>query len=98
MSEQSRNMSVVSVFMNSADTEYEFGLPASTKVFIIHSRNGNAVRMSHMKGLVAGSHDPYFTLKASTAYSQDDLDIQLGQIMYVACSIADEVLEALIGQ
>ncbi len=94
-----KNLQIVTLPLGaSANVEVPFQFAIGTKSFIIHARNGNAVRMATQQGVVAASQEPYFTLKAGTVYTQDDLLIRdFTQKFYFACSVASEVLEIIQG-
>jgi hypothetical protein len=99
-SDKSKNLAIITIPLGTADTEKRWQFPIGMKTFVMHSRNGNEVRMATHPGIVADSNEPYFTLKANTAYSQDDLNIgniQPYPTLYFACPAADEVLEIIIG-
>jgi len=100
VSEKATTLIVATIKFDVADKEYAWQFPPGMKTFSMHSRSGNAVRISHTQGTVTPSVEPYFTLKANTAYSQDDLNIKSIQpppTFYFACSVATEVLEIIIG-
>lgn len=89
---------VVTVPLISMSTEYHYQFPVGTKRFDLHTRNGNAVRIATEPGKVAASNDPYFTLKADTAYSSEDLNIiDFSQTFYFACDADGEVVEMILG-
>ena len=86
---------VIYVPMASADTEYEFILQRGTKKFTMHMSTAVAVRIGFILDRVAGSHPPYFTLKANTSYFEDNLNLQEDIFVYVASSSASVVLQGI---
>jgi hypothetical protein len=100
ISEKASSLFIATVPLGTADNEVKWQFPVGMKTFVMHSRNGNAVRLATQPGLVTSSSEPYFTLKANTAYSQDDLNIgnvQPYPTFYLACAVANEVIEIIIG-
>jgi hypothetical protein len=99
VSDKIKHLSNGIVRFSVADTEYAYTFPVGTKAFVMHTRGGAAVRLSTEPGVVAsGTQDPRFTLKANTAYDQEDLLIpDTGQTFYFACAVAGEVLEIIVG-
>jgi hypothetical protein len=98
----SKNLYVVSVPLGAtANVEVRYQFPAGTKQIALHTRNGNAIRIASEPGKVAGSNDPYFTLKANNAYCTDNLntvgDPANVQAWYFACSVASEIVEIILG-
>jgi hypothetical protein len=78
-----------------ADTEYSQALPAGTKKFSIKTRDGTAFRSAFVTGKVAGPVDPYNTIPASTAYSEDGLKLT-SITLYLACAVAGKVAEITV--
>jgi len=100
-SDKAQRLRVATLQLGAANTETTWQLPPGINTFTLQSRGGNAVRMASQPGVVALSNDPYFTLKAGVVYSQDELDIALLQpaaVLYFSCSVANEVLELIIGE
>jgi hypothetical protein len=79
-----------------ADTEYDWEIPAGCKKFTMHCRDGTAFRISWLAGKVANSEEPYFTVKANTSYNEDNLDVEPGTRLYLACSSAAKVIEIIV--
>lgn len=96
---KAQKLYTASVPLGVANTEVRWQIPAGTKQFGLHTRNGNAIRIASEPGKVAGSLDPYFTLKANTALECTELDIPgtADMIWYFSCSVANEVVEIIIG-
>ena len=89
---------VANILFPVADAEVKWQFPIGTKRFVMHTRGGAAVRLGTEPGVVAGSVNPYFTLKAGCSYNEDDLGIEdFNEVFYFACSTAGEVLELIIG-
>ena len=82
--------------MTTADKEYEIAFPIGTKKFSIRMRSlSYAWRFSYDKGRVAGSTVPYNTVPASGEYYEEGVKMPEGVKLYVACSTAAQVLEAV---
>lgn len=87
--------SIANIEMPSANTEYSHMLPKGCKKFLLHSRDGTAFRLAFEQGKVATSTPPYFTIKANTAYSEDNLDIREDTWFYFACASTGKVVEII---
>jgi len=85
------------ISLGTADTQTSYQFPLSMKSFVLHARNGNELRMATTSGKVAGSVDPYFTLKSNTSYDNGDLNLSAAQTVYFSCSVDNEVIEIIIG-
>lgn len=83
------------ISMPEADTEYSQGLPAGTKKFLVHTRDGTAFRLAFVTGKVAQSIEPYFTIPVNSAYNEDFLGLS-GVTLYFASSSANLVMEILV--
>jgi hypothetical protein len=95
---KARHLQIAVIPFPTANTEVIWKFPLDTKRFTMHTRGGSAVRIANAPGLVAGSLDPYFTLKSYTAYSDEDLNIEdFTQTFYLACAVAGETLEIIMG-
>jgi hypothetical protein len=100
-SDKAVNLRITTIPLGLKDTEVKWQFTPGMKTFVLKTRNGNAVRMATDPGLVAISHDPFFTLNPLTVYSQDDLNIgnvQPYPTLYFACGVDNEVLELIIGE
>lgn len=96
--DKAKHLQIATIPFITANTEVKWQFPLGTKRFVMHTRSGSAVRMATERGKVAGSQDPYFTLKANTAYSDEDFFIEdFSQTIYFACAVATEVLEIIMG-
>ena len=90
-------LSIVNIIMPSANTEYSWQLPMGLKSFTLHVRDGTAIRISTFSDKVAGSNEPYFTLKTDTSWTKEDLDVQgADSFLYFACGTAGKVIEILV--
>ena len=90
--------SISNIEMPSANTEYPDGghpLPKGCKKFLLHCRDGTAFRLAFASGKVAGSTPPYFTIKANTAYSEDNLSVEEDTWIYLACGSTAKVIEII---
>jgi len=82
---------IYNVTMTLADTEYSQALPAKTKKFTIHTRDGTAFRLAYETGKVATPTEPYFSIPASAIKSEDNLTTAV--TLYFACAAAAKVIE-----
>ena len=91
-------LNVFNIPFTTANSEVKWQFPKGAKKFTMHTRNGSAVRIATQPGLVAGSNNPHFTLKANTSMDEGDFDIiDFRQTFYFACAQAGEVLEIIVG-
>ena len=91
---------VINIDMPAANTEYPSGgwqLPRNCKWFNLHARDRTAIRISTVMDKVAGSSNPYFTLKAGSSWNEFDLNIQEDLILYFASAGTSKVIEILVG-
>jgi hypothetical protein len=79
------------VTMTNPDTEYSQALPAKTKKFTIHTRDGTAFRLAYVTGKVATPTEPYFTIPTNAIKSEDSLTT--ATTIYFACAAAAKVIE-----
>lgn len=84
-----------SVTLTLANTEYSQALPNGCRAFEFQCRTLVDVRWAFVTGKVAGSTDPYRTLKAGAAYHSFDLYQATGSTLYFASSTAGSVVELL---
>ncbi len=88
----------INLYMPSANTEYIWQLPKGLKCFTLQVRDGTAIRIAMEKNKVASSNEPYFTLKASASWDEDDLDIHdPNSFFYFACSSIGKTVEIIVG-
>lgn len=81
------------VVMTSADTEYSQALPANTKKFLIHTRDGTVFRLAYVTGKVATPTAPYFTVPINKSYGEDF--IKTSGTLYFGCGSAGKVIEII---
>ena len=82
---------IYNVTMTNADTEYSQALPAQTKKFTIHTRDGTAFRLAYVTGKVAAPTEPYFTIPTNGIKSEDYLTTSV--TLYFACAAAGKIVE-----
>lgn len=87
---------VVTLSMPTADTEYSYTLPDNTRKFEIQLRQAQACRFAFETGKVAGSTDPYRTLKSGDKHSSPEKLAMSDQTIYAASSTASVHLEILV--
>ncbi len=85
---------IYNVTMTNADTEYPQALPANTKKFLIHTRDGTAFRLAFVTGKVAGPTAPYFTIPTDVPYWEDFIEPS-SLTLYFACGSAGKVVEII---
>lgn len=82
------------VDLTNSDQEYEFELPAGTKAVRIQMRDTTDLRFAFASGKVAGSTDPYHTLKGGNPLFLDKLYFN-GNTLYLAAGGGSKVVEVL---
>jgi hypothetical protein len=82
------------VTLTNANTEYSQLLPSNTRKLIFQSRTNVVVRWAWTTGKVATPTAPYFTLKAGSAYFEDELKLS-SKTLYLASSTAGTVVEII---
>lgn len=87
--------SIININIVAADTEYSHMLPKGCKRFTLHVRDGTAIRLSFIQGVVATPDPGYWTLKANTSWSESKLDIEADTWLYFACDSTGKVLEII---
>lgn len=97
--EKANRIQIANIPMPDADTEYPWALPKNCRSFVLHTRDGTAIRVAVEADLVADSHSPYFTVKANTSLSSDELKVEVkyGLKLFFACGSADKTIEAIMG-
>lgn len=84
------------VFMESADDEYEYILPAGTVALHVKTRDGTAFRIGFRKGVVASATSTgHYTVLANDAYAVRGLVLQSDTRLYLACGSAGKTAEIL---
>jgi len=91
-----RKPSIANVRIIDANTEYSHMLPKGCKKFTLHVRDGTAIRVSFRSGVVAKPNPGYWTLKANTSWSEDNLDIEGDIWLYFACTSTNKVVELIL--
>jgi len=91
--EYSQTPVIYNVTMTSANTEYSQALPANTKKFLVHTRDGTAFRLAFVTGKVAAPTEPYFTIDG-VPYWEDHINPAL-LTLYFACASAGKVVEII---
>jgi len=84
---------IYNVTMTLADTEYSQVLPANTKKFLIHTRDGTTFRIAFVTGKVATPTAPYFTIPGGNGYSEDG--IKATPTLYFGCGSAAKEIEII---
>lgn len=79
-----------------ANTEYSQALPDNTRVFTVQLREAHDTRLAFATGKVAGSTDPFLTLKSGQAFNSPEKLASSGQTIYAACGTANVHLEILV--
>ena len=83
---------IYNVTMTNAATEYSQALPANTKRFTVHCRDGTAFRLAFATGKVATPTEPYLTVPSSSSYDEDNIN-PASLTIYIGCAIAGKVVE-----
>ena len=78
--------------MTLLDTQYSQALPTNTKKIEFRCRSANDIRYAFLTGKVAGPIDPYKSLTSGEVKSESNLNLT-GIILYVACSVAGQIVE-----
>jgi hypothetical protein len=77
------------------DTEYPYALGDSTLGFEFKNRGNAVIRYSFTPGKVAGSLEPYYTLKSNWAYGSPEAIDLTGYTIYFATSTLGQVMEII---
>ncbi|MBA7683796.1 hypothetical protein ES703_92181 [subsurface metagenome] len=85
---------IYNVTMPSADTEYTQALPSNCLKFLIHTRDGTAIRLAFVTGKVATPTAPYFTVPTNESYFEDHIKPS-SLTLYFACASAGKVVEII---
>lgn len=89
------NAQDLTIAMASADTEYPQLLPEGVKAIEIQAREAVDIRFSFATGKVAGSTEPFRTLKSGTVYLKDLLYLN-ATTLYVACASTGKNVEVRV--
>lgn len=84
--------------MASANTEYSWAVPENVVGLSIQCRDATDIRVAFTSGKVAGSTDPYITIKAGTALTLPEktlLKTGLTPTIYMATGSASKVAEII---
>lgn len=93
---KSRIPKIINKTMETANKEYEIGIPPLTKRFTMHMRETDKeFRLAFEKGRVATPKEPYFTVKTNGDYWEDDLELNEIFYLYVACASAGKTIEVV---
>ena len=87
---------VVNLYLKDADTEYSWQVPRGLTRFNLQVRDNVEIRVATREGLVAGSNEPYFTLKPGCVWSEGQLEVTEDQLIYFASSLAGNTVEILL--
>lgn len=83
--------------MPTANTEYSITIPAECVYFSIQARGSNNIRFAFETGKVAGSVEPYATLKSGAGFDTGAIDKSLrpgnSTVLYAASGDSNVVLE-----
>lgn len=91
---ESTDHEIYNVTMTLANTEYSQVLPANTKKFMIHTRDGTEFRLAFETGRVAVPTEPYFTVPDFEAYWEDLIN-PAALTLYFGCADTLKVIEII---
>ncbi len=74
------------------DTQYSYVIPAGTRKLKFQNRSDKALRYSFVTGKVATPTEPYFTLKSTGVYYEDNIKLY-GKTIYFANDETGDVVE-----
>jgi len=78
-----------------ANTEYKYEFEEGVQKLLFHMRDATDLRYAFEGGKVAGSTDPYMTLKANSDFNEDNLDIPTGTTIYFSAAAGSKKVELL---
>ena len=90
-----RSATLYNLPLTSANTEYSQALPEDTKWFEFQCRTAADVRFAFVTGLVAGSTEPYITLKSGQSYDSGELYTASKPTLFCASGSAGVVVEII---
>lgn len=90
-----RTPTILNISLTTKDTEYQQLFPNGIKRFSMQCTSDISVRFSFESGKVAGSIDPFMTMKAGVSYYEDDVSLN-GKIIYLSSSMPGVRVEILI--
>jgi hypothetical protein len=76
---------IYNVAITDGSTEYSQAMPATTKKFLVHCRDGTEFRLAFVTGKVAVPNEPYLTVRANSSYN-DDLIEPATLTLFLACA------------
>jgi hypothetical protein len=89
----SKTPKIVNTTLASANTEYSFTLPQSTKKFTIQGQDDNLLKISFTEGQ---SGTTYFSIFDGASHSEDNLNVSGGGLtIYVQSPDAGAIVECL---
>lgn len=99
MEEKANKIAIANIKMPTADKEYPWALPTNCVSFVLHVRDATAIRIAVESGKVENSQPPFFTIKANTSLSSDELKVEIkyGLKLFFACGTANKTIEAIMG-
>jgi hypothetical protein len=77
------------------NTQYSQVLPVATRNFSIQPRQNRSVRFAFVTGKVAGSVEPYATMKNGAPYTSPPLNLAGALTIYVAAGIPNTDVEII---
>lgn len=90
MSQQASTPIIFNLQLGATATEYSYVIPNDCVKLRFQNRNNNTVRYAFVTQKVAGSVEPYMTLKAGGVYETINADIE-GKTLHVAGTAGDVV-------
>lgn len=96
LADRAHNAEVYNLTLTSADTQYSFAVPGSTRRLEFQIRTAASCRYAFEAGKVAAPTAPYMTLKAEDYYYSGAIDTIIGFTLYLASATAAVVAEILI--
>lgn len=79
--------------LTNANEEYSQALPAGCKHFSMQCRTGFEIRFAFETGKVAGSTEPFATMKVGTGFTAPEKFQAAAETLYLACAAAGKVVE-----
>ena len=83
------------IVITNINTEYSQALPTGCRGFEFWTRSGELVRFAFTTGKVAGSTNPYFTLRRGATYQSTGVLDLSSKVLYVASATAGDVVELI---
>ena len=79
-----------------ANQQYSLELPVGAKAFSMQARQNVAVRFAFVTGKVAGSVEPYATMKAGAPYGEVNLEVTAALPIYFASTRPNTDVELVV--